>query len=80
MKLPDESYTYDFTDQWVQIGLPAKIKVLEEANHLPFEEQCRLCEKSGTLTMRGGYYDFVNGTFEQWKMWTEPMPPMPMPF
>ncbi|KAK6276691.1 hypothetical protein POUND7_006400 [Theobroma cacao] len=45
MKLPNESYTYDFIDQWVQIGLPAKIKVLEEANHLPFEEQCRLCEK-----------------------------------
>ncbi|WRX19298.1 Carbonic anhydrase - like 5 [Theobroma cacao] len=45
MKLPDESYTYDFIDQWVQIGLLAKIKVLEEANHLPFEEQCRLCEK-----------------------------------
>ncbi|EOY20711.1 hypothetical protein QUC31_006999 [Theobroma cacao] len=101
MKLPDESVTYDFIDQWVQIGLPAKLKVLAVANDLTFEEQCRLCEKvsvknsmanlltypfvrnavvSGTLTLRGGYYDFVNGTFEQWKMCTEPMPPMPMPF
>ncbi|XP_021292341.1 carbonic anhydrase 2-like isoform X1 [Herrania umbratica] len=101
MKLPDKSTTYDFIDQWVQIGLPAKLKVLAEANDLTFEEQCRLCEKesvknsmanlltypfvrnavvSGTLTLRGGYYDFVNGTFEQWKMCTEPMPPMPMPF
>ena len=29
---------------------------------------------NGTMTLRGGYYDFVNGTFEQWKMWTKPMP------
>ncbi|XWS60729.1 hypothetical protein CRYUN_Cryun07bG0060800 [Craigia yunnanensis] len=89
MSLPDHSHTYDFIDDWVKIGLPAKKKVLEEANDLPFEEQLKLCEKesvrnsmanlltypyvrnavaNGTMTLRGGYYDFVNGTFEQWKM------------
>ncbi|XVF12087.1 hypothetical protein REPUB_Repub08aG0084500 [Reevesia pubescens] len=101
MSLPDEhcshNHSYDFIDEWVKIGLPAKLKVLEEANDLPFEEQLKLCEKesvnnsmgnlltypyvrnavlNGTMTLRGGYYDFVNGTFEQWKLWTKPMPPI----
>lgn len=102
MNLPDDTQTYDFLDEWVKIGLPAKIKVLEEANHLPFEEQVTLCAKesvknsmgnlltypfvrnavvNGSITLRGGYYDFVNGTFEQWKMWTQPISPTtrPMP-
>ncbi|KAK8521460.1 hypothetical protein V6N12_005363 [Hibiscus sabdariffa] len=93
MKLPDHTQTYDFIDEWVKIGLPAKKKVLQEAGDLPFEEQVILCEKesvrnsmanlltypfvrdavvNGTLTLRGGYYDFVNGSFEQWKMCTRP--------
>ncbi|XVF50311.1 hypothetical protein PTKIN_Ptkin04bG0086600 [Pterospermum kingtungense] len=106
MSLPDDGShthdTYDFIDDWVKIGLPAKIKVLEEANDLPCEEQLTLCEKesvknsmanllaypyvrnavvNGSITLRGGYYDFVNGTFEHWKMCTKPVPPtiMPMP-
>ena len=32
-----------------------------------------------TMTLRGCYYDFVNGTFEQWKMGTKPMPPAVRP-
>ncbi|KAA3459680.1 carbonic anhydrase 2-like [Gossypium australe] len=89
MSLPDHTQTYDFIDEWVKIGLPAKKKVLEEAGNLPPEQQLTLCEKesvknsmgnlltypfvrsavvNGTLTLRGGYYDFVNGDFKQWKI------------
>ncbi|KAF1871154.1 hypothetical protein Lal_00020888 [Lupinus albus] len=32
-------------DDWLKIGLPAKIKVLEEHPHANFEKQCELCEK-----------------------------------
>ena len=28
----------------------------------------------GRITLRGGYYDFDIGAFEQWRMWTKPMP------
>ncbi|XP_039046392.1 carbonic anhydrase 2-like [Hibiscus syriacus] len=91
MNLPDCTQTYDFIDEWVKIGLPAKKKVLQEAGDLPFEHQVTLCEKDslrnsmanlltypfvrdavvhGTMTLRGGYNDFVNGSFEQWKMCT----------
>ncbi|XP_039057948.1 carbonic anhydrase 2-like isoform X2 [Hibiscus syriacus] len=91
MTLPDYTQTYDFIDEWVKIGLPAKKKVLQEAGDLPFAEQLTLCEKesvrnsmvnllsypfvrnavvNGTMIVRGGYYDFVNGSFEQWKMCT----------
>ncbi|MBA0690091.1 hypothetical protein Goari_007787, partial [Gossypium aridum] len=47
MNLPDgsDTQTYDFIDDWVKIGLPAKKKVLEENSGLPFEEQLKLCEK-----------------------------------
>ncbi|XP_022737025.1 carbonic anhydrase 2-like isoform X1 [Durio zibethinus] len=97
MDLPDEhcshNHTYDFIDDWVKIGLPAKRKVLEEAYDLPLEEQIKLCEKesvknsmanlltypyvrnaveNGIMTLRGGYYDFVEGTFEQWKLGPKP--------
>ncbi|MBA0593789.1 hypothetical protein Gorai_010721 [Gossypium raimondii] len=96
MSLPDQTQTYDFIDEWVKIGLPAKKKVLEEAGDLCPEQQRTLCEKesvknsmgnlltypfvrsavvNGTLTLRGGYYDFVNGDFEQWKMCTKPCHP-----
>ncbi|XVE57140.1 hypothetical protein DITRI_Ditri04bG0067400 [Diplodiscus trichospermus] len=99
MSLPDDgshTHPYDFIDEWVKIGLPAKKKVLEVAGNLPCEEQQRLCEKlsvknsmanlltypyvrdvvaNGSMTLRGGYYDFVNGTFEQWRMFGKPMPP-----
>ncbi|KAE8709632.1 Carbonic anhydrase 2, CA2 isoform 1 [Hibiscus syriacus] len=91
MSLPDCAQTYDFIDEWVKIGLPAKKKVLQEAGDLPSEQQLTLVEKesvrnsmanlltypfvrdavvNGTMTLRGGYYDFVNGSFEQWKMCT----------
>ncbi|KAE9608507.1 putative carbonic anhydrase [Lupinus albus] len=41
----DGSPDYDFIDDWLKIGLPAKIKVLEEHPHANFEKQCELCEK-----------------------------------
>ncbi|KAE8662227.1 Carbonic anhydrase 2, CA2 isoform 1 [Hibiscus syriacus] len=85
MNLPDCTQTYDFIDEWVKIGLPAKKKVLQEAGDLPFEHQDSLRNSManlltypfvrdavvhGTMTLRGGYNDFVNGSFEQWKMCT----------
>ncbi|KAK7281885.1 hypothetical protein RIF29_10235 [Crotalaria pallida] len=41
----DGSAPYDFIDDWVKIGLPAKTKVLKENEGADFEEQCKLCEK-----------------------------------
>lgn len=35
----------DFIEDWVKVCLPAKSKVLSEANGSPFGGQCALCEK-----------------------------------
>ncbi|KAA3459681.1 carbonic anhydrase 2-like [Gossypium australe] len=98
MNLPDDphSHTYDFIDDWVKIGLPAKKKVLDENGDLSCLEKesvnnslgnlmtypyVRDAMMSGQLALRGGYYDFVNGHFEQWRAFTPPpLPPMPQPF
>ncbi|CAK9138619.1 unnamed protein product [Ilex paraguariensis] len=41
----DGSTSFDFIDDWVQIGLPAKAKVKAEFGNLPFEEQIAICER-----------------------------------
>ncbi|XP_011028568.1 PREDICTED: carbonic anhydrase 2-like isoform X2 [Populus euphratica] len=41
----DGSTAYDFVDDWVKIGLPAKAKVKAEFGHLPLPEQIQKCEK-----------------------------------
>ncbi|XP_020230317.1 carbonic anhydrase 2 [Cajanus cajan] len=41
----DGSAPFDFIDDWVKIGLPAKLKVLKEYNGYDFKEQCKFCEK-----------------------------------
>ncbi|GLT47219.1 hypothetical protein SLA2020_209290 [Shorea laevis] len=41
----DGSNEFDFIDDWVRIGLPAKEKVLSENPNLSLEEQLKLCEK-----------------------------------
>ncbi|CAJ1975144.1 unnamed protein product [Sphenostylis stenocarpa] len=41
----DGSAPFDFIDDWVKIGLPAKLKVLKEYEGYDFKEQCRFCEK-----------------------------------
>ncbi|XP_027337588.1 carbonic anhydrase 2-like [Abrus precatorius] len=41
----DGSAPYDFIDDWVKIGLPAKLKVLKEYDGYDFDEQCKFCEK-----------------------------------
>lgn len=41
----DGSPPYDFIDDWVKIGLPAKVKVLKEYEGYDFDEQCKFCEK-----------------------------------
>uniref|UniRef100_A0A2N9IXK8 Carbonic anhydrase n=1 Tax=Fagus sylvatica TaxID=28930 RepID=A0A2N9IXK8_FAGSY len=84
----DRHPPFDFIDEWVKIGLPAKLKVKANFGDLPIEEQCKHCEKEAVnlslinlqtypyvkmglankrLRLLGGYYDFVNGTFELWE-------------
>jgi len=41
----DNSAPFDFIDEWVKIGLPAKVKVQAEFGDLPLENQCKHCEK-----------------------------------
>ncbi|XP_028769902.1 carbonic anhydrase 2 [Neltuma alba] len=43
----DNSPPFDFIDEWVKIGLPAKIKVKSEhdPSNTSFEELCKFCEK-----------------------------------
>ncbi|KAI9074528.1 hypothetical protein K1719_043527 [Acacia pycnantha] len=42
----DGSPPFDFIDEWVKIGLPAKVKVMcEHGSNLCFKELCRMCEK-----------------------------------
>ncbi|KAG5019716.1 Carbonic anhydrase, chloroplastic [Glycine max] len=41
----DGSAPFDFIDDWVKIGLPAKLKVLKEYEGYDFKEQCKFCEK-----------------------------------
>ena len=35
----------DFIDEWLKIGLPAKLKVKANFGDLSIEEQCKNCEK-----------------------------------
>lgn len=46
----------DFIDDWVKIGLPAKIKVLKEYEGYDFEEQCKFCEKVSSAAVI--YFNF----------------------
>ncbi|GKV18925.1 hypothetical protein SLEP1_g29241 [Rubroshorea leprosula] len=67
---------FDFIDNWIRIGLPAKEEVQEKYWNLPLGISEEHSEKSdvypyaskavmyGTLKLWGGYYDFVNGAFE----------------
>nr|1EKJ_A Chain A, BETA-CARBONIC ANHYDRASE [Pisum sativum]1EKJ_B Chain B, BETA-CARBONIC ANHYDRASE [Pisum sativum]1EKJ_C Chain C, BETA-CARBONIC ANHYDRASE [Pisum sativum]1EKJ_D Chain D, BETA-CARBONIC ANHYDRASE [Pisum sativum]1EKJ_E Chain E, BETA-CARBONIC ANHYDRASE [Pisum sativum]1EKJ_F Chain F, BETA-CARBONIC ANHYDRASE [Pisum sativum]1EKJ_G Chain G, BETA-CARBONIC ANHYDRASE [Pisum sativum]1EKJ_H Chain H, BETA-CARBONIC ANHYDRASE [Pisum sativum] len=83
----DGTYSTDFIEEWVKIGLPAKAKVKAQHGDAPFAELCTHCEKEAvnaslgnlltypfvreglvnkTLALKGGYYDFVKGSFELW--------------
>ncbi|KAL2335682.1 hypothetical protein Fmac_016895 [Flemingia macrophylla] len=83
----DGTYSTDFIEEWVKIGLPAKAKVKSQHGDIPFGELCTHCEKEAvnvslgnlltypfvreglvnkTLALKGGYYDFVKGSFELW--------------
>ncbi|XP_039041558.1 beta carbonic anhydrase 5, chloroplastic-like [Hibiscus syriacus] len=78
-----------FIKTWVTNGKIAKNRTESAANHLSFDQQCRLCEKEsinrsllnlltypwieervkkGLLFVHGGYYDFLNCTFEKWTL------------
>ncbi|KAM3703869.1 hypothetical protein ACB094_04G133800 [Castanea mollissima] len=49
----DNSTPFDFIDEWVKIGLPAKVKVQAEVGDLPLEDQCKHCEKESVkLSLR----------------------------
>ncbi|KAG2678916.1 hypothetical protein I3843_11G026400 [Carya illinoinensis] len=41
----DGSTPFDFIDEWVKIGKPAKAKVRATYGNLPIEEQCAHCER-----------------------------------
>ncbi|OIW15393.1 hypothetical protein TanjilG_15776 [Lupinus angustifolius] len=41
----DNSAPFDFIDDWIKTGLPAKTKVLKEYQGFDFKEQCNFCEK-----------------------------------
>uniref|UniRef100_A0A5B6YN38 Carbonic anhydrase n=1 Tax=Davidia involucrata TaxID=16924 RepID=A0A5B6YN38_DAVIN len=45
MSLPGDGTSYDFIDDWVKNGLPAKAKVKSEFGHLSEYEQCQFCER-----------------------------------
>ncbi|XVE60591.1 hypothetical protein DITRI_Ditri05aG0140700 [Diplodiscus trichospermus] len=78
-----------FIKSWVNNGKVAKLRTEAAANHLSFDQQCRLCEKESInrslmnlltypwvkervrkelLFVHGGYYDFLNCTFEKWTL------------
>lgn len=78
-----------FVKSWVTNGQVAKLRTEAAANHLSFDQQCRLCEKESInrsllnlltypwikdrvrkelLFVHGGYYDFLNCTFEKWTL------------
>ncbi|XWS23979.1 hypothetical protein CRYUN_Cryun28dG0061900 [Craigia yunnanensis] len=78
-----------FIKSWVTNGKVAKLRTEAAANHLSFDQQCRLCEKESInssllnlltypwikdrvrkelLFVHGGYYDFLNCTFEKWTL------------
>ncbi|KAI4350693.1 hypothetical protein L6164_005123 [Bauhinia variegata] len=83
----DGTYSTEFIEEWVKIGLPAKERVKSKHGDAPFGELCTHCEKEAvnvslgnlltypfvreglvnkTLALKGGYYDFVKGSFELW--------------
>ncbi|QCD95222.1 carbonic anhydrase, chloroplastic isoform X2 [Vigna unguiculata] len=85
----DGTYSTDFIEEWVKVGLPAKAKVKTQHGDAPFAELCTHCEKEAvnvslgnlltypfvrdglvnkTLALKGGYYDFVKGSFELWSL------------
>ncbi|XP_021901241.1 LOW QUALITY PROTEIN: carbonic anhydrase 2-like [Carica papaya] len=91
----DSSDENDFIDDWVKIGLSAKIKVKKEFENLPIEEQIKICERESVnnslsnllsypyvsdgyeekkIALWGGYYNFVDGSFELWEFKSEKPP------
>ncbi|XP_040950184.1 beta carbonic anhydrase 5, chloroplastic isoform X2 [Gossypium hirsutum] len=69
MSMQDNSDS-SFIKTWVTNGKNAKLTTESAANHLSFDQQCRLCEKvkKELLFVHGGYYDFLNCTFEKWTL------------
>ncbi|KAB2082888.1 Carbonic anhydrase, chloroplastic [Gossypium arboreum] len=88
MSMQDNSDS-SFIKTWVTNGKNAKLTTESAANHLSFDQQCRLCEKESInmslmnlltypwikekvkkemLFVHGGYYDFLNCTFEKWTL------------
>ncbi|KAL4282143.1 hypothetical protein GQ457_03G033920 [Hibiscus cannabinus] len=78
-----------FIKTWVTNGKIAKNRTESVANHLSFDQKCRLCEKESInrsllnlltypwieervkkelLFVHGGYYDFLDCTFEKWTL------------
>ncbi|KAF3437037.1 hypothetical protein FNV43_RR19790 [Rhamnella rubrinervis] len=91
----DKTPPFDFIDEWLKIGLPAKAKILAQGD--VHENKYEACAREAVnlslvnvqtypyvqkaiaenkLALRGGYYDFVNGSFELWDLKTCISPPI----
>ncbi|XWS63100.1 hypothetical protein CRYUN_Cryun06bG0067400 [Craigia yunnanensis] len=61
-----------FIRSWVIVGKNAKQSTKAAASNLSFDQQCTHCEKKtvkkGVLSMHGGYYYFIDCTFEKWTL------------
>ncbi|KAI3862880.1 hypothetical protein MKW92_021465 [Papaver armeniacum] len=77
MSMQDGAHSSVFIKDWVINGKQARTSTKAVAANLSFEQQCRHCEKlpmgrkrvrNGLLSIHGGYYDFVNCTFEKWTL------------
>ncbi|KAI3785770.1 hypothetical protein L1987_44895 [Smallanthus sonchifolius] len=58
ISLPDEETSYDFIDEWVRIGEPAKAKVLAEHPHASGEKLQTLVEKESVMNSLGNLLSY----------------------
>ncbi|GAB2240759.1 hypothetical protein Droror1_Dr00021277 [Drosera rotundifolia] len=78
MSIGDHEEHPDFIDDWVKIATKAKEEVLATGRDLLFDEKMQEMRKEypyvkeglhkKTLQLWGGYYDFVDGTFQLWNI------------
>jgi hypothetical protein len=48
-----------FIDDWVEMGLPVKTKVIAEQGNIDFLEQCESCAKVSYLSSHKKFYDIL---------------------
>lgn len=75
MKTITFTQTHQVTDHWVYYNVRQESVNLSLVNLLTYPYVQRAVQ-DGTLALRGGYYDFVNGKFELWELKTDITPPI----